>query len=67
MGVAGADVLLSLIKQKQDLQGYRERHWTGTLASPRTFGTVTSNRQEPTAPGSRNPRASATVFPNRIW
>ena len=31
MGVAGADVLLSLIKQKQDLQGYRERHWTGTL------------------------------------
>src|SRR3954453_15762656 len=32
MGVAGADVLLSLIKQKQDLQGYRERHWTGTLA-----------------------------------
>jgi serine protein kinase len=32
MGVAGADVLLGLIKQKQDLQGYRERHWTGTLA-----------------------------------
>ena len=32
MGVAGADVLLNLIKQKQDLQGYRERHWTGTLA-----------------------------------
>ena len=32
MGVAGADALLSLIKQKQDLQGYRERHWTGTLA-----------------------------------
>jgi serine protein kinase len=32
MGIAGAEVLLSLIKQKQDLQGYRERHWTGTLA-----------------------------------
>ena len=32
MGVAGAEALLSLIKQKQDLQGYRERHWTGTLA-----------------------------------
>ena len=31
MGVAGAQTLLSLIKQKQDLQGYRERHWTGTL------------------------------------
>src|SRR5687768_4478941 len=31
MGVAGAAELLSLIKQKQDLQGYRERHWTGTL------------------------------------
>src|SRR6187397_1892343 len=31
MGVAGAEALLSLIKQKQDLQGYRERHWTGTL------------------------------------
>ena len=31
MGVTGADALLSLIKQKQDLQGYRERHWTGTL------------------------------------
>ena len=31
MGVAGADALLSLIKQKQDLQSYRERHWTGTL------------------------------------
>jgi serine protein kinase len=32
MGVAGAEALLTLIKQKQDLQGYRERHWTGTLA-----------------------------------
>jgi serine protein kinase len=32
MGVAEAEALLSLIKQKQDLQGYRERHWTGTLA-----------------------------------
>jgi serine protein kinase len=43
MGVAGADTLLSLIKQKQDLQSYRERHWNGTvqdymeivMASPR--------------------------------
>ncbi len=33
MGVGGgADVLLGLIKQKQDLQGYRERHWTGSLS-----------------------------------
>ena len=32
MAVAGADVLLNLIKQKQDLQGYRERHWTGALS-----------------------------------
>jgi serine protein kinase len=32
MGVAGADALLSLIKSRQDVQGYRERHWTGTLA-----------------------------------
>ena len=32
MAVAGADVLLNLIKQKQDLQGYRERHWTGCLS-----------------------------------
>src|SRR2546426_7792311 len=31
MGVAGADTLLSLIKQKQDLQSYRERHWNGTV------------------------------------
>src|SRR6187397_1804678 len=31
MGVAGAEALLSLIKQKQDLQGYRERHWTGSF------------------------------------
>jgi serine protein kinase len=31
MAVAGAQTLLTLIKQKQDLQGYRERHWTGTL------------------------------------
>jgi serine protein kinase len=31
MVVAGAQTLLTLIKQKQDLQGYRERHWTGTL------------------------------------
>ena len=31
MGAAGTDALFSLIKQKQDLQSYRERHWTGTL------------------------------------
>jgi serine protein kinase len=31
MGVTGADALLGIVKQKQDLQGYRERHWTGTL------------------------------------
>src|SRR5712691_1832486 len=31
MAVAGADALLSIVKQKQDLQDYRERHWTGTL------------------------------------
>jgi serine protein kinase len=31
MGVTGAAALLSLIKQKQDLHGYRERHWTGSL------------------------------------
>ena len=31
MSVTGADALLGIVKQKQDLQGYRERHWTGTL------------------------------------
>jgi serine protein kinase len=31
MGVTGADALLGIVKQKQDLQGYRERHWAGTL------------------------------------
>ena len=31
MAVTGADALLGIVKQKQDLQGYRERHWTGTL------------------------------------
>jgi len=31
MGVTGADALLGIVKQKQDLQGYRERHWTGAL------------------------------------
>jgi serine protein kinase len=31
MAVSGADALLGIVKQKQDLQGYRERHWTGTL------------------------------------
>src|SRR5688572_18180799 len=32
MGLTGADALLHLIKQKQDLQSYRERHWAGTFA-----------------------------------
>jgi len=31
MGGAGADGILGLIRQRQDLQGYRERHWTGTF------------------------------------
>jgi serine protein kinase len=31
MEVAGAQGLLNLIKQKQDTQAYRERHWTGAL------------------------------------
>jgi serine protein kinase len=31
MAVTGADALLGIVKQKQDLQGYRERHWTGAL------------------------------------
>jgi serine protein kinase len=32
MGVAGPEALLELIRQKQDLQGYRERHWVGGLS-----------------------------------
>jgi serine protein kinase len=32
MGVAGPEALLELIRQKQDLQGYRERHWIGGLS-----------------------------------
>jgi serine protein kinase len=31
VGTAGAEALLTLIRQKQDLQSYRERHWTGAL------------------------------------
>jgi serine protein kinase len=31
VGTAGADTLLALIRQKQDLASYRERHWAGTL------------------------------------
>jgi serine protein kinase len=31
MGVAGAETLLNIIKQRQDLQSYRERHWTGSF------------------------------------
>jgi serine protein kinase len=31
MAASGADALFELIRQKQDLQGYRDRHWTGTL------------------------------------
>src|SRR5262245_17574029 len=32
MGVAGPEALLELVRQKQDLQGYRERHWIGGLS-----------------------------------
>jgi serine protein kinase len=32
MGASGADALFAVIKQRQDLQGYRDRHWTGTFA-----------------------------------
>ena len=32
MAGAGAEAILNLIRQKQDLQGYRERHWTGTFS-----------------------------------
>jgi serine protein kinase len=32
MGAAGTESLLQIIRQKQDLQGYRERHWTGAFA-----------------------------------
>jgi serine protein kinase len=32
MAASGADGLITIIKQKQDLQGYRDRHWMGTLA-----------------------------------
>jgi serine protein kinase len=32
MGVSGPEALLEIIRQKQDLSGYRERHWTGTFA-----------------------------------
>ena len=32
MSVAGPEALLELIRQKQDLQGYRERHWIGGLS-----------------------------------
>ncbi len=32
MGFAGPEALLEIIRQKQDLQGYRERHWTGGFA-----------------------------------
>jgi serine protein kinase len=43
MAGVGAEAVLNLIRQKQDLQGYRERHWTGAfgdyleiaLANPR--------------------------------
>jgi serine protein kinase len=31
MAVGAAETLLNIIKQRQDLQSYRERHWTGTL------------------------------------
>jgi serine protein kinase len=32
MEVAGPEALLDIIRRKQDLQGYRERHWTGGFA-----------------------------------
>ncbi len=32
MAASGADALFDIIRQKQDLQGYRDRHWTGSLA-----------------------------------
>ena len=32
MASAGAEGLLKLIRQKQDLQWYRERHWSGSFA-----------------------------------
>jgi serine protein kinase len=32
MGAASAASLINIIKQKQDLESYRERHWAGTLA-----------------------------------
>ena len=32
MGFAGPEALLEIIRKKQDLQGYRERHWTGGFA-----------------------------------
>jgi serine protein kinase len=31
MGVGTAETLLNIIKQRQDLESYRERHWAGTL------------------------------------
>jgi serine protein kinase len=41
MGAVGADGLLNLIKQKQDLETYRERHWRGTLSD--YLGIVTAD------------------------
>jgi serine protein kinase len=32
MGATSAASLINIIKQKQDLESYRERHWVGTLA-----------------------------------
>jgi len=32
MAASGADALFSIIKQKQDLQSYRDRHWRGNLS-----------------------------------
>src|SRR6266436_1484103 len=32
MGVSGPEALLEIIRQKQDLSGYRERHWAGSFA-----------------------------------
>jgi serine protein kinase len=32
MGASGADALFAVIKQRHDLEGYRDRHWTGTFS-----------------------------------
>ena len=53
MGTAGADALLALIRQKQDLQSFREQHWE----RPRSGTTSTS---------SCRTRASRATLPARL-